>query len=274
MILVTGATGNVGGELVRALLEDGQRVRALVRAGTQAPPGAEAGEGDLDRPASLAPVLEGVRGAFLMSGFEDMPEVMVEIARAGVEHVALLSSGAVQDGERSNAVTRYNMESEDAVRNSGVRWTILRPSGFMVNALRWLPQLREGDVVRAPWADVAVAAIDPMDIAAVAARALTTPGHEGKIYRLTGPKPLVPADQVRVLADVLGRDLRFEAQPDDEARAEMSSAMPADYVDAFFRYFSEGTYDDSKVLPTVKDLLGREPRTFEQWATAHAGDFR
>jgi uncharacterized protein YbjT (DUF2867 family) len=274
MILVTGATGNVGGALVHALLEDGRRVRALGRSGTQAPPGAEAIDGDLDQPATLAAALEGVRGAFLLSGFKDMPGVMVELDRAGVDHVALLSSGAVEDGEKSNAVTRYNMEAEDAVRNSGVGWTILRPSGFMANALRWLPQLREGDVVRAPWADVAVAAIDPMDIAAVAARALTSPGHEGKTYRLTGPEPLVPADQVRVLGDVLGRDLRFEAQPDDEARAEMSSAMPADYVEAFFRYFSEGTYDDSKVLPTVRDLLGREPRTFEQWATAHAGDFR
>jgi hypothetical protein len=91
---------------------------------------------------------------------------------------------------------------------------------------------------------------------------------------LTGPEPLIPADQVRVLGDVLGRDLRFEAQPDAEARAEMSSAMPAEYVDAFFRYFSDGTYDDSKVLPMVQELLGRTPRTFRQWAAAHADDFR
>jgi uncharacterized protein YbjT (DUF2867 family) len=178
MILVTGATGNVGGELVRALLEDGRHVRALIRPGTQAPPGAEGVEGDLDRPETLAPALQGVRGAFLLSGFKDMPGLVTEVAHAGLEHVVLLSSGAVVGGEKSNAVTRYNMLSEDDVRESGVPWTILRPSGYMANALRWLPQLRKGDVVRAPFADVAVAAIDPLDIVAVAARALTTSGHE------------------------------------------------------------------------------------------------
>jgi hypothetical protein len=85
---------------------------------------------------------------------------------------------------------------------------------------------------------------------------------------------LLPSDEVCVLAKVLGRALRFEGQSDAEARAEMSRAMPAEYVDAFFRFFSEGEYDDSQVLPTVEDLTGRRPRTFEQWALAHAKAFK
>jgi uncharacterized protein YbjT (DUF2867 family) len=144
----------------------------------------------------------------------------------------------------------------------------------MSNALRWLAQLRAGDAVREPFARVRVSAIDPYDIAAVAAEAFSAQAQWGRIYRLTGPESLLPSEQVRVLGAVLERDLRFLAQSDAEARAEMSRAMPAEYVDAFFSYFVDGTYDDSAVLPAVEELTGRTPRKFEQWATAHAAAFR
>ena len=119
-----------------------------------------------------------------------------------------------------------------------------------------------------------VATIDPHDVAAVAAEALTSGGHEGRSYRLSGPESLLPADRVAVLAKVLGRDLRFEGQSDADARAQMSATMPDEYVDAFFSFFADGKLDESKVLPTVQEVTGRQPRTFEQWARAHAGVFR
>jgi uncharacterized protein YbjT (DUF2867 family) len=272
MILVTGATGNVGAELVRALLDAAERVRALVRDSDSMrfPEGVQTVVGDLNKPETLGPALAGVRRLFLLPGYRDMPGLLAAADRAAVGRVVLLSSGAAADGNRSNAISRYMIDSETAVRDSGLAWTILRASGFMSNVLRdWLPQLRAGDVIRAPFADVPIAVIDPLDIAAVAATALRDQGHEGEIYRLTGPQALLPADQVTVLAAVLARDLRFEAQTDSEARAEMSASMPSEYVDAFFTYFADGTYDDSRVLPTVKQLTGRPPRTFEQWATAH-----
>jgi uncharacterized protein YbjT (DUF2867 family) len=272
MILVTGATGNVGAELVRALLDAAERVRALVRDSDSMrfPEGVQTVVGDLNKPETLGPALAGVRRLFLLPGYRDMPGLLAAADRAAVGRVVLLSSGAAADGNRSNAISRYMIDSETAVWDSGLAWTILRASGFMSNVLRdWLPQLRAGDVIRAPFADVPIAVIDPLDIAAVAATALRDQGHEGEIYRLTGPQALLPADQVAVLAAVLARDLRFEAQTDSEARAEMSASMPSEYVDAFFTYFADGTYDDSRVLPTVKQLTGRPPRTFEQWATAH-----
>lgn len=128
-------------------------------------------------------------------------------------------------------------------------------------------------MVRAPWAGVRIANIDPSDIAAVAAAALRTSDHEGRVYALSGPESLLPADRVRILGEVLGRQLRFEGQSDDEARAEMSAAMPEQYVDAFFSFYSAGALDESRVMGTVREVTGREPGTFRAWAEAHAGAF-
>jgi uncharacterized protein YbjT (DUF2867 family) len=274
MILVTGATGNIGGELVGALTERGEQVRALVRQPEdRLPPGVEQVAADLNAPDSMRPALAGVRGLFLLPGYQNMPGTLDEARQAGVEQVVLVSSSSIEGGDPGNAVTRYMMDSEAAVRASGLAWTFLRSFGFMSNTLQWVPQLQAGDVVRAPWAEVPVAMIDPHDIAAVAAVALTSVGHAGRHYTLSGPEPLRPADRVRILGEVLGRDLTFEGQPDDEARAEMSKSMPAEYVNAFFSFYSEGTLDESRVRPDVSDVTGRPPRSFREWAQAHATAF-
>ena len=276
MILVTGATGNAGGAVVRALVNAGEPVRALVRDPDRAslPAGVDAVVGDLNAPETLAPHFEGVTAAFLLSGYEGLEETLATMRRAGVDRVVLLSSSAAPTGDLTNAVARYHVLSERAVRGSGLGWTFLQPNTFMTNTFQWLPQMRQGDVIRAPFADVRVATIDPDDIGAVAAAALTSDAHPGSAYRLSGPESLSPADRVAILADVLGRELRFEGQSNEEARAEMSKAMPAEYVDAFFRFFVDGDVDESAVVPTVQEVTGRPPRSFEEWARAHAEDFR
>jgi uncharacterized protein YbjT (DUF2867 family) len=275
MITVTGASGHVGSELVPLLLDSGQPVQALVRRPDryQAPPGVDVITADLDRPDGLAAALRGATSMFLLGGFADMPRLVVRARDAGVEHVVLLSSRSVVGGKPDNAVVRMHRDGEAAVRGSGICWTVLRPSGFMSNTLQWRNQLRAGDLVRAPFADAPVAAIDPYDIAAVAATVLTTAGHAGRSYALSGPAALLPADQVAILARVLGRPLRFVAQPDDEARAEMSRTLPAEVVDAFFRFFADGEFDDSPVVSTVEDLTGMPARTFREWAVVHAEMF-
>jgi uncharacterized protein YbjT (DUF2867 family) len=202
-----------------------------------------------------------------------MAGTLAEARQAGVSRVVMLSGSSAASGDLSNAVSRYMIESEAAVRDSGLAWTVVRSFGFMSNTLQWVPQLRAGDVVRAPFAGVQVAMIDPSDIAAVAAAALTAPGHDGRVYTVSGPQALGPADRARILGEVLRRDLRFEAQPDDEARAEMAAAMPAAYVDAFFDFYVKGTLDESQPQPDVAAVTGRPPRTFRQWAQAHAGEF-
>jgi uncharacterized protein YbjT (DUF2867 family) len=145
----------------------------------------------------------------------------------------------------------------------------------MSNTFQWAPQLAAGNTVRAAFPEVPVAMIDPADVGAVAARVLLDDAHHGRAHAISGPEPLRPADRVRVLGEVLGRRLRFEGQSDAEAREEMvGQGVPAPYIEAFFRYYAEGTLDDSRVRPTVRALLGRDPRTFEQWARQHASAFR
>jgi uncharacterized protein YbjT (DUF2867 family) len=229
--------------------------------------------GDLNRPETLTDAMAGVRGIFLLPGYEDMPGFLSRAADAGVERVVLLSGGSAASRDLTNAVARYMIESEQAVRASDLAWTIVRSGAFMSNALRWLPQLSAGDEVRVPFPTVRVAAIDPLDIAAVVAQALTRDGHEGRVYRISGPQSLLPEEQVAVLGEVLGRDLRCIGLTNAEARAEMEATMPVEYVDAFFSFYVDGTLDESQVLPTVQEVTGRAPRTFEQWAKEHAGAF-
>jgi uncharacterized protein YbjT (DUF2867 family) len=275
MILVTGATGNVGGAITQALTAAGVPVRALSRdpSAARLPAGAEPVGGDLNEPDSLGPALDGVEAVFLLAGYPDPPRLLAQMSDSGVRRVVLLSTGAVVDGDLDNYVVRFNVVSEAAVRDCGLGWTVLRPSGFMSNALRWLPQLQAGDTVREPFADVPTAVIDPADIAAVAVLALTDAEHDGRSYRLTGPQALLPAERAAVLGRALGRDLRFEALADAEARRQMSTNMPGPLVDAMFEFSRGGTYRDDVVGDTAPTLLGRPLRTFADWTRAHAADF-
>jgi uncharacterized protein YbjT (DUF2867 family) len=276
MFLVTGATGNVGRELVRALPGTGAPVRALSRKDqpTGLPSSVQVVTGDLNQPGTLTAALAGVDGMFLLSGYEDMPGILTAASQAGVSRVVLLSGGGARSTDTGNAVSAYQLASEAAVQESSLAWTILRPAAFMSNALRWAAQIRAGDTVREPFADVRVAVIDPADIAAVAAAALTTGEHPGRTYTLSGPEPLLPADRLRILARILRRDLRLEPQSDEDAHEQMSMEMPDEYVRAFFSFYVDGTLDESRVEPAVQQILGRPPRNFACWAHAHADDFR
>ncbi|MBO1331028.1 NmrA family NAD(P)-binding protein [Streptomyces sp. VRA16 Mangrove soil] len=275
MILVTGATGNAGSQVVRALAATGTPVRALSRSGAAGalPPGAESVAGDLGRPETVRPALDGVHGLFLLPGYAGQEQILADARAAGVRQVVLLSSSSVPGGEESNAVTGYMMEAEAAVRASGLAWTFLRPCAFMSNSLEWADQLRKGDVVRAAFPAVRAAVLDPYDIGEVAARVLRSDAYDGRSLALSGPEALTPADRVRILGEALGRPLRFEGLSDEEARADFSARMPQPYVDAFFRFYVDGTLDESPVLDTVERVTGRPPRTFAQWAREHAASF-
>ncbi|MFI5910837.1 NAD(P)H-binding protein [Dactylosporangium sp. NPDC051541] len=209
----------------RGAARAGVAVRALVRdpASVAAPEGVELVRGDLADPAALGPAMEGADAVFLLPGY---PGLAAAARAAGVRRIVQLSGGSAGSADRSNAVTSYMNDAEAEMRDSGLEWTVLRPAAFMSNALRWNEQIR-GGVVRLPFADVPLATVHPRDIAAVAAVAMTEDGHQSMIYRPTGPVALSPPEQVAILGEALGRSLRFEAQPNGEARREMLTTTPA-----------------------------------------------
>ncbi|RDI55448.1 NAD(P)H-binding protein [Nocardia mexicana] len=273
MFLVTGATGNIGAALTAALTAAGAPVRALVRDPQRArlPAGAHAVAGDLAAPDTLADAFDGVDAAFILPGY---PGVVAAAAKSGVRHIVQLSGTSAATGNTGNAITRYMAASEREVIESGLSWTILRPSAFMSNALRWLPQLRAGDVVRAQFPTVPLAVVDPADLAAVAMAALVSDAHHGDILWPTGPQALRPAEQIAMLGRALSRDLRCVELSDDETRAELLETTPPEYVDAFFDFYVDGAIDESVVRDTVERVTGNPPRTFTEWATVHADLFR
>jgi uncharacterized protein YbjT (DUF2867 family) len=243
--LVIGATGNVGGAVVAGLLDLGVPVRAVSRHEREWP--------------------DGVEAVFLMSGYDAEPGLLAVLSDA---HVLVLSASSAHLGDGGNAMTAMHLGSERAVKISGLAWTVLRPCSFQSNLLRWRDQLAEGDVVRAPFGDVPVAMIDPADIAAVAVRALTEPGHRGATYRISGPEPLTPAEQVERLGAALDRPLSFEAVPDSEAQKQLGA-----YADAMVEIFRGHPDLESEVQHTVEDLLGRPPAPLTDWLAAHRHEF-
>ncbi|NUR00352.1 MAG: NAD(P)H-binding protein [Streptomyces sp.] len=286
MILVTGATGHVGGELVRRLTAAGHPVRAMTRrpAEAQLPAGVEAVYGDAADPPSLDAVFAGATGAFLMSaqGVGTAPGPTHDLAlaeaaaRAGIRRLVKLS--VLDAGAGSDVIARWHAEAEAAVTDPSRdwAWTLLRPGRFMSNALQWAGQLRAGAEVAVPFADRPAASIDPADLAEVAALALTaasTDEHAGATYELSGPQSLTPTEELAILARILDRDLRIRPLPDDAARAGMSRyGFPPEVVDAIMRRTRESDRG-AEVLPTVEKVLGRRARTFAEWAGAHAGAF-
>ncbi|MER6346741.1 NAD(P)H-binding protein [Streptomyces sp. NPDC001595] len=275
MILVTGATGNVGAPLVRALAEAGEPVRAMNRSGRAdgLPAGVSAVAGDLDRPETVRGALDGVRAVFLMPGYAGQRQILADARAAGVERVVMLSGGSAGTGNTGNAVAGHLIAAEESVRASGLEWTFLRARSFMSNALRLAGQIAAGDEVRVPFPDVRTADVDPYDIARCALHALLSREYGGRALELTGPEALLPADRVRILGEVLGRELRTIGLDHEEARVALEARMPKPYVDAFFDFFVDGSLDESVVHPTVREVTGRAPRTFEEWARAHADAF-
>ena len=272
--VVTGASGQVGRAVVAALAAQGLSVRAVLRSvGRDLPAGVTAVAGDLDEPDSLAGAFAGADGVFLLPGHQDMPGLVAVAAAAGVGRVVQLSGLSAGTHDRSNSITAMMERSEAAVMAGELAWTIVRPAAFMSNCLRWAPQLAKGDSVALPFPDVANAMTHPADIAAVVVAALTGEGHHGQIYRLSGPEPLRPVDQVRIVGEVLGRRLHHVAQSDECAWAEMTASMPRAVVEATFDFYVAGSLDDSVVYPTVEQITGAPPRPLRDWVAANRDAF-
>ncbi|MGW1339687.1 NAD(P)H-binding protein [Kribbella sp. NPDC002412] len=271
-VLVTGATGNAGGAVVQALVAAGLPGRALVRKEVALPAGIEPVYGDLNQPDTFVDGLDGVSGIFLLSGYDRVEELLDNAVRAGVRKVVLLSSSSLDSADTSNAIAAYHHAAEEAVEASGLEWTFLRPNSFMSNTLRWLDQLRVGDVVRVQFPEVPISTIHPLDIADVAVRAFTE-DHAGAIHRLTGPVALTPPEQVQILGEALGRPLTPYPMSRAETHAELQSTMPAPYANAIEAFFADGLIDETTVNDTVTQVTGHTPRTLQDWTHSNAALF-
>src|SRR4051794_36146992 len=230
MILVTGATGSIGSELVQLLSARGHHLRALARNPARAEtlrPGVEVAHGDLALPESLPGALAGVEKLFAMFHAHDIPALapsLFEAARrAGVRHVVFLSSATIHI-QPPTQIGRWHLAGEDALKASGMAFTMLRPGNFNTNSLRWAGSIRAQGKVFVPYAESPSTPIDQRDIAAVAAAALTTSGHEGKTYVLSGPEVLTPRRQVEIIAATIGRPLELVEVGEAGARAGMVNA--------------------------------------------------
>lgn len=282
LITVTGATGTVGQHVVRELRTRGQAVRAFVSDAAEARrvlgPDVELAIGTFDDRAALDAAFRGAAKAYVLVPLH--PEQVAwdaaaidAAARAGVGHVVKHSVAGAQWA--AIALGKWHRAGEQRLERAGVAWTHLRPSGFMTNALGWAPTIASQGAVYLPAGDGKLGVIDPRDIGAAAAAVLTSSGHEGKAYDLTGPAALSTAEQVAILGEVLGRPLRYVDVPDDAARDAMlglgMAPVIADAMIGFMGLVRAG--QAAAVSDGVQVLTGAAPRSFEAWARDHAAAF-
>ena len=277
MILVTGASGTVGSEVVKALAVSGTKVRGGYRSRPRnVPTEVESVALDFEKPETIRPALAGVETVFLLSSTVD-PErnVVDEAKRAGVKRIVKLSVfGAAEEGF---TFARWHRAVERHIEASGVPWTFLRPASFMQNFFNYMGEtIRKESAFYSSAGNGAGAHIDARDIGAVAARVLTVKGHEGKAYELTGPQALTYAQAAEILSRVLGREIRYlPITPEQYRQGALAAGMPAAYVDALVdldRYAAAGRM--SALTPAVRSLASRDPIRFEQFARDYADRFR
>ena len=281
-VLVTGATGTIGRDVAKRLSEKGVAVRAGVR--DQAKARKQFGSNialapfDFENEQTFSGALEGVEKVFLLPPLLpnqlEVTNVFVDAAkRAGVRHIAKLSAIGVDDETRPTAI-KWHGANEQHIRESGVAFTFLRPNSFMQNFFTYFPP-RNG-AIYLPWGNGTASFVDTRDIASVAAKVLTSDGHEGKIYTLTGPATLGIAEVARILSEMTGREFKYVDVPEAAARDGMLQAgVPPWQVDLVMELHAVNKQNRwNAVTSDIEKVTGTPPTDFAQFARDHADKFR
>lgn len=281
MILVTGATGNVGREVVRLLVAGGEQVEAVTRhpATSALPAGALVVEGDPTRPQTLKPTLSGVEAIMISPPAlgDATAELLALAAERDVKRVVVLSALTVEHGGGYQRFADAFKAVEDAAKASGLQWTLLRSSDYASNALSWVPQIRQAGIVRGVYGDGATSTIHEHDVAAIAALALVDADavHAGRSYVLTGPQSLSQRDKLRIIGEAIGQEVPWqEITPEQLRQALLAQGVPADVPDRMIGYWGSLAQHPSPTTFEVERLLGRPALTFADWASEHVAAFK
>ena len=285
-ILLTGATGNVGSELTKALVARGVSFRALVRNPNAAKaralaalPGAEIVQGDFDQPATLAAALAGVERAFLLTNSTTQAEAQqlrfVALARqAGVRHLVKQSQWAATPDSPVRFL-RYHAAVEEAIRNTGLAYTFLRPNLFMQGLLLFKDSIAQQNKFFAPIGDAPISLVDVRDIAAAGAAALTEAGHENQVYNLTGPAALTHGQLAATLSTALGKPISFVDVPPVALREQLLQTgldpWQAEGLVEDYAHYHRG--EAAAVADGVQQATGHAPRDFATFARDYAPAF-
>ena len=279
-ILVTGATGQIGREVVAQLNAAGVPVRALSRNPQTArlPPAVEVVRGDLSVPETLDAALDDVGAVFLVWVAPLAPAARaIERIASRTERLVFLSAPIRTNHpffQQPNDLRQVYAGVEALIEKSGIRSTMLRPGPFALNYRHWwAPQIRNGDVVRWFHGDAQTAAVHERDIAAVAVRAICDQRHDGQDYVVTGPESLTQREQLAIIGDSVGRRLVFDEVSPDTARREVIAAWPPRVADMLLSAYAAAVDRPAFVTSTVAAVTGTSARTFREWANDHATDF-
>jgi uncharacterized protein YbjT (DUF2867 family) len=280
MILVTGATGTIGSELVRQLAARGEKVRALTRdpARAEVPAGVEVAKGDYADPESVRAAMSGVTAAFLVGvpgpGALHDAELVTAARAAGVGRLVKLSAIATGDPDLGPSAA-WHLPGERALADSGTEWTVLRPSVFASNTVGWAHAIRSGEPVPNMTGDARQGVVDPRDVSEVAAHVLLEPGHTGRTYTLTGPEAIGVPEQAATLTALLGRPVTTRDLSADESRAFLRAwGLGEEATEAILAgnaYVRRGR--NEVVTDDIHKILGRPARSYREWAEDHRGAF-
>jgi uncharacterized protein YbjT (DUF2867 family) len=274
-----------GSELVRRLSAKGIPSRALVRNPAKAQilaslPNVEVVEGDMARPDSLTEALRGIERAMLISSsdptmIETQSSFIDAARRAGVRHVVKLS-GIIPELDSPFRFARMHAEIEQRLEDSGLAYTHLRAGEFMPSYFRQVPSIVARGIMALPMADARIASVDIGDLAEVAIVVLTTSGHEGKTYPLTGPESLTMAEVAEKLSAAIGKTIRYVDVPPEEAKAaRLAAGMPPYLAEGLDELLAERRRGkESKVWPTIEEVFGLKPTRFDEFARQNAAIFR
>lgn len=290
MYLITGATGNVGREIVRIFGAVNIEARALARQSinSELPKCIDVVAADLkNNPECLSQLFEGITAAFLNPAAIQEPEPFLEQAKKrGVKKIVLLSAIPVRDDlpleQQPGFIARRHKGIEQTIEKSGMDWVHVRSNMLMSNAFfEVAPQIRRSDIYRGAYADAMEVPVDERDVAAVVARVLLEDKHAGSVYNLTGPEAISHRQKIALIAIAIKRQLAFEELTHAEAKSWIAASFPMqhsnglgdEHIETVLRYMAESVGKPPLITDTVECICGRKATSYARWAMDNAHRF-